>query len=168
MIRRIRGSRALFAIVMGTFVLFVTLFVAAPFDLAEGMATAMKPEEGGKQTVAFVYDGDTVRTSGGLIVRYIGIDTPERGEPLYEAARERNAELVKGKEIELRVCRGEPKDKYGRTLGWVYVDGFFVNGLLLEEGFAKTLLIPPCGTEKREELLGLEDKAKQAGVGIWK
>ena len=126
----------------------------------------MKPGEE-RQRVAFVYDGDTVRTSTGLIVRYIGIDTPERGEPLYEAARERNAELVMGKEVELWVCTGEPRDKYGRTLGWVYVDGLLVNGVLLEEGFGRTLLIPPCGNEKREELLDLEKNAKEAGVGIW-
>ncbi len=147
--------------------LFLGFFCSGSFDLASGMGAALMSGEGGLYTVAFVYDGDTVRTSEGLIVRYIGVDTPERGEPFYKKALKRNIELVKGKEVELKVCKGEPKDKYGRTLGWVYVDGLLVNGTLLEEGLGRTLIIPPCGTEKREELLGIERRAKEAGVGIW-
>ncbi|MBE9527915.1 MAG: thermonuclease family protein [Proteobacteria bacterium] len=148
-------------------VLSLGLFGAGFVDRAFGMGAALTPGENGVHTVAFVYDGDTVRTSGGLIIRYIGIDTPERGEPFYSRASKRNIELVKGKKVELYVCKGEPKDKYGRTLGWVYVDGLFVNGALLEEGLGRSLIIPPCGTEKRDELLGIESRAQEAGVGIW-
>lgn len=151
-----------------TLLLLLAGFFGAGFvDFASGMGAALTPGENGAHTVAFVYDGDTVRTVDGLIVRYIGIDTPERGEPFYDRARKRNIELVKGKKINLLVCKGEPKDKYGRTLGWVYVDGLFVNGALLEEGLAELLIIPPCGMEKREELLGIERRAQEAGVGMW-
>ncbi len=149
-----------------TTVAFFIISASAWFDPVFCMAGI--PGNSGLQTVAFIYDGDTVRTGNGLIIRYIGIDTPERGEPFYSEARKRNVELVGGKEIVLVVCKEEPKDKYGRTLGWIYVDGTLINAVLLEEGLAKTLIIPPCGTEKREELLGIERKAKEARVGLWK
>ena len=57
---------------------------------------------------------------------------------------------------------------YGRTLGWVWVDGLLVNGTLLKEGLAKSLIIPPCGFERYEELKRLESEAKKAGLGIWR
>ncbi len=164
--RRRTASVCLRGVLTATVVLFA-LVVSGAFDLAVGMGATLTPGAGGVHTVAFVYDGDTIRTSEGLIIRYIGIDTPERGEPFYDKARRRNIELVNGKEIDLQVCKGESEDKYGRTLGWIYVDGLFVNGQLLEEGLARSLLIPPCGTEKGEELLGIEKRAQEAGVGIW-
>ncbi len=131
-------------------------------------ARALGAGESAELTVQYVYDGDTIKLSGGLIVRYIGIDAPEKGEAFYEQARRRNIELVGGKSVRIVVCRDEPRDVYGRTLGWVWVDGLLVNGTLLKEGLARTLIIPPCGLERAEELKGLDSEAKRAGVGIWR
>ncbi|MFQ5441687.1 MAG: thermonuclease family protein [Thermodesulfobacteriota bacterium] len=114
-----------------------------------------------------VVDGDTVILAGGETVRYIGIDTPEFGEPFYLEAKEMNGSLVKGSKVRLIECRGEKLDRYGRTLAWVYVDGRFVNGELLREGLAKALIIPPCGLERLREVRALEEEAKRAGKGIW-
>jgi micrococcal nuclease len=143
--------------------ILVLLAIAAPCR-----AGAPGAGESAELGVEYVYDGDTVRLSGGLVVRYIGIDTPEKGEAFYDQARRRNIELVGGKSVRIVVCRDEPTDKYGRTLGWVWVDGVLVNGVLLKEGLAKSLIIPPCGLERVEELKGLESEAKKAGLGIWR
>ena len=143
--------------------LLLLLHIALPYA-----ALALEGAEHAQKTVEYVYDGDTVRTTDGIVVRYIGIDTPERGEPFYERALLRNVELVGGKVVSLVVCRDEPRDNYGRTLAWVWVDGLFVNGALIGEGLARSLIIPPCGLERATEILGLEQEAKRAGLGIWK
>lgn len=121
----------------------------------------------GRVTVESVYDGDTIK-AGGRVIRYIGIDTPEKDEPFYLEARKRNAELLKGRKVVVVVCKGEPVDRYGRTLAWVYADGVLVNGQLLADGLARRFIIPPCGLEKLQELIKFESEAKRAGRGIWR
>jgi micrococcal nuclease len=114
-----------------------------------------------------VIDGDTIVVAGGERVRYIGIDAPESGEPFYKEAKERNRALVGGKRVIVRVCAGEPRDRYGRVLGWVYADGIDVGGRLLKEGLARTLTIPPCGLKKAEEFNRYQKEAINKGMGLW-
>ncbi len=117
--------------------------------------------------VRFVIDGDTIVLKGGEKLRYIGIDTPERDEPFYKRARARNRELVKGSILRVEICPDEPRDKYGRLLGWVSVDGVDVGEELLREGLARTLMIPPCGLKMREKYKAIKDEARKKGLGIW-
>ena len=97
-----------------------------------------------------VIDGDTVELEGGERVRYIGIDTPEEGEVGFEEATQRNAELVVGQTVTLDICEEQPEDEFGRTLAYVIVDSIVVNEVLLAEGLADLLHIPPCGNETAE------------------
>lgn len=132
-------------------------------------ADPVNPGDGARKEVRvrYVIDGDTIILASGKRVRYVGIDTPERGENLYGEAKGRNGELLGGGSVTFEACRSEPKDKYGRLLGWVYVDGVDVGGELLREGLARTLSIPPCGLRKKREFKALEAGAKKMGVGIW-
>lgn len=114
-----------------------------------------------------VIDGDTIAVSGLGPVRYIGIDTPEAGEPFYHEAKKRNAELVGGKGLRLGICGPSPHDRYGRTLALVYAGGVFVNEELLKDGLARTLIIPPCGVELADELRAVEKQALLGGAGMW-
>ena len=86
--------------------------------------------------VKYVIDGDTVVLSDGRHVRYLRIDTPERGEPGFDEARRANERLVLGKEVTLSFHK-ERFDTYGRTLAEVFVDGQSVTQLLLDEGHDK-------------------------------
>lgn len=117
--------------------------------------------------VGWVADGDTVVLEGGEKVRYVGIDTPERGEPFFGEARQRNLSLVLGKEVRVVVCEGEPRDRYGRLLAFVYAGDVFVNRALVEEGLARRLIIPPCGLPVAEEFKRLEDDARDRVLGLW-
>lgn len=90
-------------------------------------------------------DGDTIELTTGERVRFIGMDTPERGEAGFDAATERTATLVGGKTVTLDVCEENAKDRYGRTLAYVIVGATVVNEVLLREGHATPLHIPPCG-----------------------
>lgn len=114
-----------------------------------------------------VIDGDTVVIEGGERVRYVGIDTPERGEPFYGEARERNRSLVQGRVVRLEICDEEERDKYGRLLAFVYVDAVFVNRLIIEDGLARRLIIPPCGLPVAVEFKRLERRARKRRLGLW-
>ena len=92
------------------------------------LATAAAPETGCR-----VIDGDTLRC-GRERVRIQGVDTPEKGQPGYDAAKERLRQLTEGKRLRIeRVA----KDRYGRTVGKVTVDGEDVGKRLKQEGYAK-------------------------------
>lgn len=99
----------------------------------------------GEATVTRVIDGDTIEVNlEGLIyrVRYIGIDTPEIGEPCADEATEANRQLVEGKTVWLEKDISET-DKYGRLLRYVYVDDIFVNEELVRLGLALPSSYPP-------------------------
>lgn len=86
-----------------------------------------------------VYDGDTIRL-GEERVRLEGIDAAEiRGacdaeRRLARITRDRLAELLAGGEVEIE---RNGRDRYGRTLATVYVDGENVGDRLVAEGYAR-------------------------------
>ncbi|HBO83530.1 MAG: hypothetical protein A2073_00860 [Deltaproteobacteria bacterium GWC2_42_11] len=125
------------------------------------------PQEYRDADVVRVIDGDTIVITGGERIRYIGIDAPEVNEVFYQEAKDKNRELVEGKNIRFVVCKYEQRDNYGRLLAWVYTGDIFVNELLVKEGYAKIFIIPPCGTEKQEEFKNYEKEAKDKGLGLW-
>ena len=112
-----------------------------------------------------VIDGDTIVLQSGEHVRYIGIDTPEKDQPFYQQAKERNQKLVEGKEvrIEFDVQR---KDKYGRLLAYVYVGETFVNAELVRNGLANLYTVPP-NVKHSDYFLKLQSEAKEKKLGIW-
>ncbi|MBI4209001.1 MAG: thermonuclease family protein [Deltaproteobacteria bacterium] len=114
-----------------------------------------------------VIDGDTVELEGGDRVRYVGVDTPERGDPFFDEATNRNRELVEGQIIALKICAGEPKDHYGRWLGWVYKGPSLVNAELIREGLGYLMIIPPCGLDKVSDLTQAHLQAQQQHFGLW-
>jgi len=124
--------------------------------------------------VVRVVDGDTIEVDlGGEIeaVRYIGVDTPETVKPDEPVqcwgpqASAFNHRLVDGETVRLVFDR-ELRDVYGRLLAYVHADGVFVNAELVREGYARTLEIPP-NTARAEQLSRLEQRAGEAGIGLW-
>ena len=113
-----------------------------------------------------VIDGDTIVLRNGRVVRYIGMDTPEKGECYYEEAKKRNEELVLGKKVEL-VKDVSDKDKYGRLLRHVYADGIFVNWELVREGYAEAFSVEP-NISLMESFWDAERIAIWEKIGIWK
>ncbi|MDD4879863.1 MAG: thermonuclease family protein, partial [Candidatus Omnitrophica bacterium] len=113
--------------------IFFALAVSASLIFTCGSAKAEAAKSGRTEElrVARVIDGDTVVLEDGRHVRYIGMDTPERGKPYYGEAKKENERLVKGKTVKLEYDVGKA-DKYGRTLAYVYVDNIFVNAELVK------------------------------------
>jgi micrococcal nuclease len=125
-------------------------------------------------TVIGVLDGDTIRVArdGGVdTVRLLGIDTPETHHPTKavecfgpEAAAYTHAHL-QGRSVELE-SDVETRDRYGRRLAYVNVEGDRFNDELLRLGYARLLVIEPNRAHART-MLQEELDAKRAGRGAW-
>jgi endonuclease YncB( thermonuclease family) len=113
--------------------------------------------------VVKVFDGDTIEI---LVdgrprrIRLAGIDTPERGQPWAERAKQALAGRVFGKEVRVNEVA---IDRYGRTVGEVYADGVCVGCELVREGHAwvyRHFSHDPV-------LLELEAEARAGRRGLW-
>ena len=120
--------------------------------------------------VVRVIDGDTIEIQHGKMkerVRYIGIDTPERGQPFYKEAKEYNQKLLSDNLVTLKMDV-QLRDKYGRLLAYVYLENeerTFVNAKLIEEGCAQVMTVPP-NVKYSEVFLKLQEIARNKAKGL--
>lgn len=121
-------------------------------------------------------DGDTIKImyeGKEQNVRYLLVDTPETNhprlgkQPFGERATERNRELMNSGKLEIEFDIGERVDKYGRLLAYVYIDGESVQEKLIEEGLARVGYIYPPNTRHLDAYEEAQERAKEAGIGIW-
>jgi len=120
--------------------------------------------------VKYIIDGDTIILTNGEKIRYIGIDTPERGQCWYRQAKEFNRKLIGGKKIRLELDKGN-RDRYQRLLRYVYVvdqDGVekFVNLELVKAGLARAKEYKP-NIKYHLQLKEAENYAKLNKLGLW-
>ena len=118
--------------------------------------------------VVRVLDGDTVELPGGERLRLRSIDTPEKDEPFYEEATALLDSLVAGRT--LRVAMHPPRrDKYGRLLGYAYVDDtLLVERVLVSRGLAYVYLFEDTDSDRPEVqlLLAAQREAIDARRGL--
>src|SRR4051794_9022921 len=159
------------------------LLLLAAF-VAAGIAYWGPPDSGGGSgsssgagVVTRVVDGDTIHVAlGGAdeTVRYIGVDTPESVKPgtpvqcFTKAASAANERLVDGRRVRLSFD-AERRDRYGRLLAYVYRadDDAFVNARLVEDGYARTLTIPP-NVRFAGRFAVLARTAREQRRGLWR
>ena len=111
-------------------------------------------------------DGDTLWLSGIGKVRLIGVDTPEvyGDDECYgrQASAFVERTLPLGSTVRYRLGT-EERDRYGRALAYVYLDGGrFLNLLLVRRGFAQVLTVPP-NVEFAERFTRAARRARAAG-----
>lgn len=94
------------------------------------------PDDRGGFRVIEVVDGDTIKIEGGQNVRLIGIDTPERGQCGYTEAAIALASLIGDRRVQLVAGAKSDKDRYGRWLRYVEVDGTDLNLEMIRSGRA--------------------------------
>jgi endonuclease YncB( thermonuclease family) len=151
---------------------FFLLFVFAPYAVAQSDCPGRQFAEISK--VRYVYDGDTLQLNDGRKIRLIGINAPELksdGKPAQAYANEAKKALTslfnKDKSIAL-VYGKDKKDRYGRLLAHVFLaDGQNVQALLLKQGFANAITIPP-NTQFASCYLEMESFARCSMNGLWK
>ncbi len=91
----------------------------------------------------YVVDGDTIDVQGVGRIRFVGVNTPERGQSGYQEAKDFVVSQCLGKTIGLDIDNAKHYDKYGRTLAVVYVGDTNLNAELLKKGYAEVMYIPP-------------------------
>ena len=126
--------------------------------------------------VVDVYDGDTltVELDGTRErVRLIGIDAPEVKDNRHGPASEYGSAaglyltaLVGGRTVEL-VLGVKERDRYGRLLAYVYLDGVFINLEMVRAGYAVAYTVPP-DVAHAGEYLAAEREARSKGLGLWR
>jgi len=144
-------------LVLSPVILLFFLFVFFPFPLFSSLVFAA--------TVASVIDGDTIALSDGTKVRYLGVNTPERGQPFYEEAKRFNEQLVQGRAVRLET-KGQAPDAYGRRLAYVSVGDVLVNARLIAEGLGHLFVIGSLG--RYDEWLQLQKDAQAQRKGMWR
>ena len=114
--------------------------------------------------VVKVADGDTITVLDAANnqhkIRLQGIDAPEKGQAFGKASGRFLSGLVAGREVRVAWTK---RDRYGRILGTVFVDGKDVNLEMLKAGFAwhyKKFDSTPAYAQA-------ESEARAAKRGLW-
>lgn len=125
-------------------------------------------------TVASITDGDTIKVNMNgreETIRFILVDTPETKhprigvQPFGPEASAFTEQQLSGKEVQIEPGI-EERDRYGRLLAYIYVDGQMFNKRLLKEGLARVDVYPP-NTKYLDEFQEIQSAAQQKQIGIW-
>lgn len=116
--------------------------------------------------VVYVLDGDTINCEGGVTVRVLLVDVPDRGE-FGELARAYVVGLApKGSDVRLEYDEN-PRDSNGRWLAYVHLpDGTLLNKRLVENGFAY-VEFSAKNQARLQELRQAERAARTQRLGLW-
>jgi micrococcal nuclease len=129
------------------------------------------------RTVVRVVDGDTLVLDHGERLRLIGVDTPETKDPrrpvqyFGREASDFTKEMIEGRRVRVEFDQANAatghKDRYGRTLGYVFrdEDGMFLNAEIIRQGFGHAYTRFPfkLAREFREH----ERDARSRNAGLW-
>ena len=125
--------------------------------------------------VSSIIDGDTIRViinGKSEKVRLLGIDSPESSDPrksvqcFAKEATNKLKNLINGKTVKLVIDKTQSdKDKYGRLLRFIYLNGKDIDAEMIKEGFAFSYKQYP--TTKLNEYNKLEKLAREQNKGLW-
>jgi micrococcal nuclease len=135
-------------------------------------ALAKAPNSPRRKTVSClllsVTDGDTILCQDSTKIRLIGIDAPERDQEPFgvnaAAALMLLAPLGSRLDLEQDVT---PRDRYGRMLAYVWLNGSMINWTLVRQGWAVAYAYRP-DTSYAQVLAQAERDAKAEERGLWK
>jgi endonuclease YncB( thermonuclease family) len=142
----------------------------------ERLVSLLRTNQPGLYAVTEFVDGDTIRVDmeGTIeIIRFIGIDTPEKNHPakpvqcFAQAASKHLREIIGNSDVRLEADpTNSNRDRYDRLLRYVYLpDGTLINAKQIEDGYAFAYLGFPF--EKQAEFAALEDTARNQERGLW-
>jgi endonuclease YncB( thermonuclease family) len=141
----------------------ITIFIAIPAICFAGQLKVVR-----------VTDGDTIKVVNNgkaSTIRLVGIDAPETskkknqpGQPFSRKSTRYLANLVLNKSVEVK---SYGTDRYGRTLGVVFVDRKNVNLEMVKAGLAEVYRGKPAGGLDLEPYWNAEAEAYKAGIGVW-
>ncbi|MEA1979788.1 MAG: thermonuclease family protein [candidate division Zixibacteria bacterium] len=155
---KINLIRASILIVLIVFLVIVRCYEEVGFDKS--------PQD--RFIITKVIDGDTVELKGGDKLRLLGIDTPEKNQLYYDSAKALLSRNVLGKESEIKFAVRR-RDKYGRLLGFLYVDSIFINQMMIDSGMAHLYLFKDndLQSEEFQKMLDAQRNVLNKDMGIW-
>ncbi|MEM4134406.1 MAG: thermonuclease family protein [Candidatus Micrarchaeia archaeon] len=141
---------------------------------------------------AYVVDGDTIKVyyqEEKVSVRLIGIDAPESkmNDRVYRQAESFNKsvekivemgqkskkyakKILQGREYVYLELDAQIKDKYGRILGYVWLEPDkkqMLNEIMVREGYAVVYTCPP-NVKYTERFVKAEREAREKKKGLWR
>jgi endonuclease YncB( thermonuclease family) len=126
--------------------------------------TALAQEKTSSLKVVSVHDGDSItcltEDKRQLKVRLDAIDAPELGQPFGQASKKALSDMVFGKTV---TVIEKKKDRWGRTVAHVLVDGKDTNLMMLEQGMAWHY----TEYSNNKRLQKAEDDARSVRNGLW-
>lgn len=140
--------------------------IAAAFLLVALTCTAATIEG----RVVGVADGDTITilddTRTQHKIRLAGIDAPEKRQPFGNRSKESLSDLVFSKTVTVET---DKRDKYGREVGKVLVNGKDANLEQVQRGFAwhYKAYEREQSANDRKVYADAESEAKSARLGLW-
>lgn len=112
--------------------------------------------------VSSVHDGDTLKLSDGRTVRLSGIDAPEIKQPYGIESRNLLYKLTQKRKV---IIKSRGKDRYGRTVGEIFVGNKSVNKIMVGRGAAWWYR---SFAPKDSSLRYLETDARKHKNGLWR
>ncbi len=113
-----------------------------------------------------VADGDTITVMNGhrqVRIRFYGIDTPEKRQAFGKAAKRHLASIVARRTVDIEPVA---KDRYGRIVALVYLNGQNINERMVKDGYA-WVYRRYCKKSFCRQWLVYEAKARERKIGLW-
>lgn len=120
--------------------------------------------------VVRIADGDTVTVLDLSKVRHkvrlTGIDAPEKKQPFGNRSKQSLSDMVFSKTV---IVKTDKRDRYGRELGKVLINGIDVNREQIRRGMAwhYKAYQRDQSTDDRQAYAEAENKAKEQRRGLW-
>lgn len=121
--------------------------------------------------VVRIIDGDTIYILDANYeqhkIRLAGIDAPERKQPYGLASRKHLAAIVASQQVRVEY---EKRDRYGRIVGKVWVNGIDACLEQVKDGFAwhYKKYQQEQNPEDRQRYATAENQAREYGLGLWR
>jgi len=113
--------------------------------------------------VISITDGDTVTVltdNKQIKVRLAEIDTPEKNQPYGKNAKKALSDFIFGKIVQIKF---ETIDRYGRTIGKIFLDNQNINKEMVKLGHAWVYI----HYARDKTLFALEKEARENQLGLW-
>lgn len=142
---------------------FLAWLTLLPLLVMSATCYADSSQESYLAQVISIADGDTIvvlRQSQQIRVRLAEIDAPEKNQPWSNKSKLALGTKIFGEEVALQVSS---KDRYGRSIAWIELDGREINREMVRDGHAwayRRYLVT-------QDLLEEETAAKERQVGLW-
>lgn len=147
-------------------ILFFCFLIVSQFTNQLNISNIIDPPKDEIKLINCI-DGDTANFTAIGKTRFLIIDTPEstnKIEPYGQAASQYTCALLTNAETITYEYDGTHKDKYGRSLAYIFVDGQLIQKKIAEEGYVKKFYLYKAHYKYQDEIQNaINDK-----YGLWK